>query len=1221
MIALSPMFAGSFGLVVRRSGSRLAFLLAALFVLFAAPAFAQEATIVGTVTDPSGAAVPNAAIVITNTDTGVTRNLPTNGDGQYVAPDLIIGHYNVRVAANGFKASEQKNLVLAVGDRTRVDFKLIVGSVQEQVTVEANAVAVQTDSSEQSNVITGQQITQLATNGRSLYELFALAPGASSIQTSRVGFTPVSADSNVSVNGQREGHNLQLIDGGENLDRGGSSGSVMPSLDSIAEFRNMTSNYSAEYGLASAATITSVIKSGTRQFHAEAWELFRNDALDARNYFNPSPASVAELRYNIYGFNASGKIPGSNNHPTFFFYNQEWRKEIDGGLTNQVVPYTQTYGGNFNGFVPADVTVAKSVDPNQTPIPFSGLHVPCQFQLSGDQQALFAAQGYTLPSDYSTPLMVGGQPTCSANSKAVVNANPLVPTTQPVFVPLTGNAVPFVNSNATSLLTAGGKYGGIFPAPNGTGTNAQHFIGGNNSPTSLREEIGRVDHQFSPKFSIFGHWISEQISQTYGTTQWSNDNVPSVADVFGNPSYSAVIHATQVISPTVLNEIAFNYNGNRIHIIPNNLITDPGFGFNRLFSGPNVDKRIPSIQLGGATGSWYTSNWTPWNNKADDYQFRDDLSWTKGAHQLKFGFSWALYKKGQDAFADTEGQFNFNGFYTGNDFADFLLGYAQQYQEDGAKITGQWNNISPALYVQDNWRVNRQLTLNLGLRWDGIPHTYEANQLSSNFYPNLYQRGEQATFDSQGHICNANSVPACPLGPSQGLVASSNPYFTGYQFYLNGIGTGGVNGIPKGLVNNSWNNWGPRLGFAYDLTGQGKTVIRGGFGLMYERIQGNDMYNGAVNPPGDPNPTLNGVLLTDPGTLVGGDGSTITAATLPPLPLGVTGIAENYKPPVSYQYSAGVQQAVGSHAVLNISYVGSQGRHENYYQAINLPPLASVPGEVAAGALNNETVTYPGFGGIRLAYNEGNAKYNSLQTSLNGTLHRDLHLQVSYTLSKAEDSTTSNGSGGDLNNATNPYAGWKYDFGPSQFDRRDIFFTNFVYDIPLLRDSANRMLKSGLGGWQFSAIVTEETGAPLNLGVSGNTVSSIIGNSGVRPDITGAIAYPKTKAGQTVTWFNPSAFSAPACQTGPDCYGNAPFDAIRGPGRNNFDLSLKKNFAFTERFKMEFRADAFNAWNHTQFSGDANNGGIGVNVNGSSFGQVTKAFDGRQFQFGLKLMY
>jgi len=225
---LSPMIAGSLGLAVRRNGSRLAVLLAAVFVIFAGQALAQEATILGTVTDPSGAAVANATITITNTDTGVARSLPTNGDGQYVAPDLIIGHYNVRATAAGFKGSEQKNLVLDVGDRSRIDFKLIVGSVQENVTVEANAVAVQTDTGEVSNVITGQQVTQLATNGRSLYSLFALAPGASSLQGSRIAFTPVSGDSTVSINGERAGHNLQLIDGGENLDRGGSSGSVMP---------------------------------------------------------------------------------------------------------------------------------------------------------------------------------------------------------------------------------------------------------------------------------------------------------------------------------------------------------------------------------------------------------------------------------------------------------------------------------------------------------------------------------------------------------------------------------------------------------------------------------------------------------------------------------------------------------------------------------------------------------------------------------------------------------------------------------------------------------------------------------------------------------------------------------------------------------------------------------------------------------------------------------
>ncbi|HKW17096.1 MAG TPA: carboxypeptidase regulatory-like domain-containing protein [Terriglobales bacterium] len=1152
------------------------FLAFALLLFGSALAFGQEATMLGTVTDPSGAAVPNVGVTITDVDTGTVTHLKTNDVGQFVAPDLHIGRYNVRAESANFKAGEQKDIVLAVGDRRRVDFQLQLGNAQESITVEANAVAVQTDSGEVSNLITGQQITQLATHSRSLYELFSLAPGASSIQGSG-SFTPVSGDSNVSINGQRPGHNLQLLDGGENLDRGGSSGSVMPSIDALAEFRNMTSNYSAEYGLSSAATITTVIKSGTKQFHAEGWEFFRNDALNARNYFNRPPNKVAELRYNVRGFNLGGQVPLWKNHPTFFFYNMEWRGEIDGGLLNQTVPLASSY-------------------------PDAG----------------GAGTGAVLPTTFNGKPSIASDPSIAVVPAAIQFANcpgGVAPAGVVPGSPFPKNTIPdcMISSNATALINAGGKYGGIFPKPN----NGAFFFGGNNSPTNLKEEIARVDHQFSDKFSVFGHWVSEQISQTYGTTQWSNDVLPTVADVFGNPSYSAVVHTTYAIRPNLLNEAALNYNGNRIHIIPNGLVTAPSsFTFNRLFTGPNVQTRIPQIQLTGVTGTDYTSNWTPWNNKADDYQLRDDLSWTKGAHQLKFGFSWAIYKKTQDAFANTEGNFKFDGSFSGFDYADYLLGYAQQYQEDAVKISGQWNNISTAAYVQDNWRVNNRLTLNLGLRWDGIPHTYEANEQSSNFYPNLYNPANAATFDSNGHICSVNSVPACPGGPSPGLGTSPNPILTGIQFYENGIGIGGKNGIPRGLVNNHWNNWGPRLGFAYDLTGRGKTILRGGFGTMYERIQGNDMYNGAVNPPGDLNPTLNTVSLSNPGLNVT-SGNVITAAALPVLPLGVTGTdANNYKPPVSYQYSGGVQQAIGANAVLAVNYVGSQGRHENDYRAINLPAENLLPAMVAAKALDNTKVQYLGFGGIRLSENEANSHYNSLQTSLVGTVRKDLHLQVGYTLSKSIDATTSNGSGGDLQNVTNPYLGWRYNVGPSQFDRRNIFFTSFVYDIPLFRNSSH-LVKSTVGGWEVSGIVTEESGAPLDLGVnSGTTAASILTNTGMRPNLTGSISYPKTAA----QWFTGN-FSKPACLTGPDCWGNLGFDAIRGPGRNNFNLSLLKNFTVTERFHMEFRAESFNAFNHTQFKGDKNNGGIGTNFGAGNFGQVTSAYPGRELQLAIKLIY
>jgi hypothetical protein len=540
------------------------------------------------------------------------------------------------------------------------------------------------------------------------------------------------------------------------------------------------------------------------------------------------------------------------------------------------------------------------------------------------------------------------------------------------------------------------------------------------------------------------------------------------------------------------------------------------------------------------------------------------------------------------------------------------------------KSSGHWNNISLAAYFQDNWHVNRRLTLNLGVRWDIAPHTYEANQQSSNFYPNLYNPANAATFwtDGSGNICSGVGTATFNIGctgASPGLGTSPNPILAGLQFYTNGIGVGGKNGIPKGLVNTYWPAIGPRVGFAYDLTGSAKTILRGGFGIMYDRIQGNDMYNGATNTPFDASPTLHNVSLSNPGLQVA-SGATISAAALPILPVGITGISTSYTPPTSYQYSIGVQQSLGARSVLGISYVGSQGRNENDYREVNLPAIANLPAlEKSGGAGINQLYNFQGYGAIRLSEDEGQAHYNSLQVDLHANVRSDLQLQFGYTVSKAVDATTSNGSGGDLNNVTNPYVGWKYDQGPSQFDRRNVAFVNFVYQIPLLKNSPNRLLKGVAGGWALSGIVTLESGAPINLGVSGTNASSVIPNSGDRPNVNGSISYPKTAA----EWFNPAAFSAPACVTGPDCYGNLGFDGVRGPGRDDWNLALLKNFVLSaERgSRIEFRAESFNTWNHTQFKGDANNGGIGLNAGASNFGVVSGAFDPREFQLGLKVIF
>jgi hypothetical protein len=1119
------------GFARRQSGLRLLVVLGALLLSLPLVALAQEATILGTVTDTSGSAIPGVTVTLTNTDTGLTRTVVTNDVGQYTAPSLRIGHYDIKGEMTGFKTAEQKGLVLNVGDRARVDLRMEVGNISENITVEANAIAVKSESGEISDVITGRQVTQLATNGRTIYSLVALMPGTASNMPDTQVPTSVGGNASVAFNGQRMSHNIYLIDGGENLDRGGAGTiSVMPSIDAIGEFRALSSNYGADYGLSSAGTMTLVLQSGTTKYHAAAWEFNRNDYYNARNFFQSKKTPV---RFNLFGFNVGGPIIPSDNPKSFFFFNMEWRKSASSNNFNTVVPLTGTYGGNFGSTL---------------------INVPTAAQLSPALQAKFTNAGLTLGDPFP---------------------NNTIPTS-------------LLDPSAQSLLAAG-----IFPAP----TSGNRYVGSAPTPTNVREEIVRIDHAFSDKFSVFGHWISDHVMQTYNPTMWSGSNVPTVSNTFGNPSYSAVVHTVYSVSPTLLLETAFNYNGNRIHILPAGLYTRPsGFVSQELFAG-NEDDRIPQIGLQGTTGTTYTANWVPWNNKADDYQIRQDVSWSHGEHQFKFGGSWAFYAKIQDLFAQTQGVFGFNGKYTGNDFADFLLGLSSGYNEATVKDAGHWNNNSWAAYVQDNWRASKRLTLNLGLRWDGIPHTYEANHRMSNFYPDQYDPAKKAILLADGTIS--------PLSP--GLGTSPVPQMAGMQLYLNGIGITGVDGNPNGMTKDKWWNFGPRLGFAYDLTGTGKTVLRGGFGIMYERIQGNDMYNGGTNSPFSLNVNNADVLLQNPST-------GIATGTTPPQPIRVGSLQaislSDYDPTTSYQYSAGVERQLGSQSVLSVAYVGNRTNKLSRNRQINIPDPSYLAGLIAGTAPSyNTLLPYLGWGNIGMYENLDKGHYNSLQVSLRGNVVKDLSLQAAYTLSRSIDpGNLGAGNGGDLNNMPNPYDA-SYGIGRSITDRTHVAVFNFIWDLPILRSGGSAVARGIAGGWQLSGIVLAETGNPLNITQGGSQGSNGVAGGTNRPNFSGSVSYPKTVA----AWFDKTAFSAPT----PGQWGNLKYGAINGPGRHNWNLALFKSFTFNEDrgSRLEIRIESYNTWNHTQFSN------VSSSFSAGNFGQVTGAQDPRNFQLGLKLFY
>jgi hypothetical protein len=1159
----------------------------AVVFLFAASAWAQEnAELKGTVTDPTGAVIPNATITITNTATGETKTITSNGVGLYDFPNLHIGTYNLKAEAKGFNPAQTNGIVMNVASTVQQNVTMAVGTGVQTVTVEADALHLQTETNEVSNLITGQQISQLATNGRNIVSLTTLGTGVSNNLPLFNGVTAQGSGFGLSFNGMRPDHNDWLIDGGEAYDRGsGGKFDLMPSPDALAEFQTLSSNYSPDYGIASGGTITMVLKSGSKNFHGELWEFNRNDAFDANSYFaklNNSP--TPELRLNIFGGNFGGPlfIPGiypKSRSRTFFFVNEEWRRFING-----VNPS------------PANTVPATDFPTAGSPLaytPWNALPVQTLIQ-----------QGVCNPGVTSGPCV----PKTNDPAKlALYTADGLTPGDA-----FPGNVIPanLLDSNAILFMGTGN-----IPQPNtGTAANPQ-YIASPKQPTYVREDVVRIDHDLTPKMHLMGHWIHDQMSQTIIPTMWSGDSYDTIGDVFQNPSWSSVIQLSQTLSPNLLNETSLDVNGNTINISPvsaggASYVQPPGWNAGSFFTGNNPLNRLPQVSFGAPLGTTWTEIYWPWHNAFLDYQIRDDVTWNKGKHSFKFGFSYMRIDKNQQLQADTQGDYSFGTDFSGDSYLNFLLGFADSYQQLQSLNTAHWLNNTYSFYGLDNWRITPRLTLNLGLRWDFLPHVYEKNNYVSNFVPSDYNPAAAAVLDPTGAICTGVSAN-CPK------VSPDLTTYNGGTFYLNGMQLAGQNGFPRGIVQNDYRTAQPRVGFAWDVFGTGKTVLRAGAGMFYERIQGNDIYGAATNPPYAYHPLANSVYFSSPTTsaITGG-----TAAT-PTFPAAMQNLRYYYPNPATAQFSLGIQQQLAPAVVFVMQYVGSSGWNQSDERAINTLPLGDITDRqaVAAGANANLYRQFIGYSNITQIESATNQNYNSLQTSLRWQNRHNLTMEFDYTWSHEIDiqsgdlgSTNIAGSGGTV---SNPFD-LRYDRGSGVLDRRHIFNANWDYRVPLWLHSGNFIEHGILGGWEVSGVTTAQSGTPINVTYSPDTLG-LGGGTTNRPDLVGnGHQRPKTLS----KWFNTGAYAPPQASWAGGSnqgFGTAGKDSTTGPGLFNWNVALFKSIPFTgkENPHLELRVESFNTFNHTQFQN------VDTGFTDGNFGAVTSTYDPRELQFGGKFVF